>query len=62
MLVQQRVNAAPSTSMRSSVLSRSPVVRVVARESRIGSKPIPVPKGTTVTIDGLTVKAKVWAT
>jgi hypothetical protein len=32
---------------------------VYARESRIGSKPIPVPKGVTVTIDGQVVKVKV---
>ena len=32
---------------------------VFARESRIGSKPIPVPKGVTVTIDGQLVRVKV---
>ncbi len=42
--------------------SRGPVrvrLSVYARESRIGSKPIPVPKGVTVTIDGQLVKVKV---
>jgi hypothetical protein len=39
--------------------SRSVVVRVTAGESRIGSKPVPVPKGVTVTIDGMTLKVKV---
>ena len=39
--------------------SRSLCVKVVNRESRVGSKPIPVPKGTTVKVDGLTIRAKV---
>lgn len=34
-------------------------VKVWARESRIGAKPIKVPKGVTVTVDGLTLKVKV---
>ena len=33
---------------------------VVARESRIGSKPIAIPKGVTITVtDGITLKVKV---
>jgi len=60
MLAQQRAFAsqAASTSARGPAFSRGQL-SVVARESRIGGKPIPVPKGTTITIDGLTVKAKV---
>uniref|UniRef100_A0A7S3VK86 Large ribosomal subunit protein uL6 alpha-beta domain-containing protein n=1 Tax=Dunaliella tertiolecta TaxID=3047 RepID=A0A7S3VK86_DUNTE len=58
MLAQQRAfsSAASSSAPRQS-FSRVQL-NVVARESRIGGKPIPVPKGTTITVDGLTVKAK----
>jgi hypothetical protein len=38
---------------------RVATVKVYARESRIGAKPIKVPKGVTVTVDGLTLKVKV---
>jgi len=61
MLANQRAfsqYAASSASPRVAAPGRVSL-NVVARESRIGGKPIPVPKGTTVTIDGLTVKAKV---
>ena len=34
-------------------------LQVVARESRIGSKPIVLPKGVSVTLDGVTMKVKV---
>lgn len=42
----------------SSGLSRSRSVNVVCKESRIGSKPIPVPKGVNVDIKGSLVKVK----
>lgn len=34
-------------------------LQVVARESRIGSKPIVLPKGVSVNLDGVTMKVKV---
>ena len=41
-------------------VSRTSTVSVVARESRIGSKPITIPKGVTITVtDGITLKVKV---
>lgn len=41
---------------------RRGTVFVFAKESRIGMRPIPVPKGVTVSIDGNVVKAKVSVT
>jgi hypothetical protein len=38
---------------------RVSTVSVFARESRIGSKPIPLPKGVTIIIDGVSLKVKV---
>lgn len=40
---------------------RVSVVKVEAKDSRIGKKPITVPKGVTVTVDGQNVKVKVGA-
>jgi hypothetical protein len=46
-------------AQRASLAGRRSSVVVVAKESRIGIRPIPVPKGVTVSIDGNVVKAKV---
>lgn len=51
---------APSTSRLGPVrVSRTVSLSVFARESRIGSKPITIPKGVTITVDGTTLKVKV---
>ena len=51
---------APSTSRLGPVrVSRTSTLSVYARESRIGSKPIPIPKGVTITVYGTTLKVKV---
>lgn len=50
-----------AVAQRASFSSRRATVSVRAKESRIGIRPIPVPKGVTVSIDGNLVKAKVSA-
>ena len=57
MLAQQRAFGAQA-STRPAAVNRVRL-SVFARESRIGSKPVPVPKDVTVTIDGLNIKVKV---
>jgi hypothetical protein len=62
MLAQQRAFQAQAMGSRPGMVTRvsAPTrLAVYARESRIGAKPVPVPKGVTVTIDGTTLKVKV---
>lgn len=40
--------------------SRARTVSVQAKESRIGMKPIPVPKGVTIKLNGQSLSVKVW--
>lgn len=59
-LQQQRAFSASAQAKRGVVVRVAPArMQVYARESRIGSKPITVPKGVTVTISGQTLKVKV---
>lgn len=59
-LQQQRAFSASAQAKKGVVVRVAPArLQVYARESRIGSKPITVPKGVTVTISGQTLKVKV---
>lgn len=40
--------------------SRARTVSVQAKESRIGMKPIPLPKGVTIKLNGQSLSVKVW--
>jgi hypothetical protein len=62
MAVSQRAFSSTKTSAGKSLsvrVSRAPTVQIFARESRIGGKPIPIPKGVTISVDGTTLKVKV---
>lgn len=46
--------------MQAASFSRARTVSVQAKESRIGMKPIPVPKGVTIKLNGQSLSVKVW--
>jgi hypothetical protein len=59
MALSQRAFSSSKTALGPVRVSRAASVSVFARESRIGSKPITIPKGVTITLDGTTLKVKV---
>ena len=58
MAMSQRAFTSSRTALGPVRVSRTASLSVFARESRIGARPITIPKGVTITLDGSTLKVK----